>query len=542
MRRRVLALVAVLVTVWGAARPLQAQLTFVTPASATAPASDVDAVLSQGQELEGQRRWGEALSLYEDALRRHPTDAALGDRIQRSRLHYDLSRRYNDASYRQSLDRMPLGQALELYGEVLTKIQGHYVERPDWHTLARRGTRGLETALGDPLFVETHLASVPGAQIERFRRDLGAQLATMRVASREAALSEASYVARLARQRLGLAETATVLELVCGTTNALDPYSTFLTSGQLNEVYSQIEGNFVGLGVELKDSDRALQVVHVIAGSPAERAGLLAGDRIVAVDGRSTTAMSTVEAANLLQGPEGSTVDVTVVTAAQPPRTVRVRREQVEVPSVADVRMLDPQSGVAYLRITCFQKTTTRDLDAAMWRLHREGMRSLIVDLRGNPGGLLTTSVDVVDKFVDQGVIVSTRGRNTTEDYSYSAHTAGTWRVPLVVLIDGDSASASEIFAGAIRDHRRGVIVGTRSYGKGSVQGIFPLAVGNTGLRLTTAKFYSPLGHPYSEVGVQPDVVVHQTARPVGAELAAREGDPFLDAALGVAREQVAQR
>src|SRR6202008_2306840 len=133
--------------------------------------------------------------------------------------------------------------------------------------------------------------------------------------------------------------------------------------------------------------------------------------------------------------------------------------------------------GVGYLRLTCFQKTTSRDLDAALWRLHREGMKSLIVDLRGNPGGLLNISVDVVDKFVNEGVIVSTRGRNAQEDYSYTAQPPGTWQVPLTVLIDGDSASASEIFAGAIRDHHRGTLVGTRSYGKGSVQGIFPLNI-----------------------------------------------------------------
>jgi len=139
-------------------------------------------------------------------------------------------------------------------------------------------------------------------------------------------------------------------------------------------------------------------------------------------------------------------------------------------------------------------------------------MRSLVIDLRGNPGGLLTSSVEVADKFIAEGGIVSTKGRSEQENFSYRAHRPGTWRVPLVVLIDGDSASASEIFAAAIKDSGRGKIVGTRSYGKGSVQGIFPLGKSGAGARLTTAKFYSPLGHPISNVGITPDIDVHNAS------------------------------
>ena len=150
----------------------------------------------------------------------------------------------------------------------------------------------------------------------------------------------------------------------------------------------------------------------------------------------------------------------------------------------------------------------------------------------------------MADKFVDDGMIVSTRGRSALEDYNYTAHKAGTWRVPLVVLIDGESASASEIFAGAIRDHRRGELVGERSYGKGSVQGIFPLTLASSGVRLTTAKFYSPNGHPISNVGVPPNMAVQVAARPIAGELAAMGGpdDTVLNAGVEVARRQVAKR
>jgi carboxyl-terminal processing protease len=252
----------------------------------------------------------------------------------------------------------------------------------------------------------------------------------------------------------------------------------------------------------------------------------------------------------MLTGAEGSTVRVTVATPGQQPREVMVRRASVDVPSLEGARILTPEeaqgaAGVAYVKIPAFQKTTSADLEQALWDLHRKGMRSLIIDLRGNPGGLLTAAVEVADKFIADGGIVSTRGRSEQENFSYRAHRPGTWRVPLVVMIDGDSASASEIFAGAIKDSGRGKIVGMRSYGKGSVQGIFPLGKTGAGARLTTAKFYSPLDHPIANVGVTPDVDVKRMiaangAQPSGTQtqvvgFRGADGTTKKDAALGIA-------
>jgi carboxyl-terminal processing protease len=165
-------------------------------------------------------------------------------------------------------------------------------------------------------------------------------------------------------------------------------------------------------------------------------------------------------------------------------------------------------------------------------------MRSLVIDLRGNPGGLLSAAVDVADLFLERGLVVATRGRSPDEDFNYSANRPGTWRMPLVVLIDGESASSSEIFAGAMRDHGRATLVGSRSYGKGSIQGIFPLETAGVGLRLTTAKFFSPNGRPYSNVGVDPDLTVHTVAKPVDGA-AGRPVDTAVDTALDIARRAV---
>ena len=502
-------------------------------------------VLARGRQLETERRWGEALTHYEDALRQYPATRTIEQRLQLSRIHYDLGRRYNDRGFREALASMSGRQAIDMYSEVLEKVQDYYVDTPDWRRLGEFGVTALEIALADSQFLETNLPEMPAARVERLRRQLRSRVPTARVDNRHTLIEVAWAAARLCREDLGLAEAATVQEFVSGATNSLDAYSAFLTAGQLNEVYSQIEGNFVGLGVELKSDNGALLIVKVITNSPAFRSGIVDGDRIIAVDGRSTADLSTDQAANLLQGKEGSYVTVTAVSDGHKPRLVRVRREHVEVPSVDDVKIIDAAYGVGYLKLTCFQKTTSRDLDAALWRLHRQGMKSLIMDLRKNPGGLLNTAVEVADKFVTRGTIVSTRGRSRQEDSTYSAREPGTWRVPLVVMIDGDSASASEIFAGAIRDFRRGRIVGSRSYGKGSVQGIFPLTLANAGLRLTTAKFYSPKGAAYSGVGVKPDVEVpHRVAR-VDLDASAAAGpetDDALEAALREARFQIGNR
>lgn len=512
--------------------------------------AEIGDLLRQGQRFEVERRWGEALTHYEDAVRQFPSDASLQRRYEFARLHYDVGRRYGDRSFSETLAKLTPEGALDLYAQVLLKIQSHYVEVPNWKLLVERGTANLEVALSEAVFLERNLPGQDRRTIDTFRRELHHVLGPRVIQSRSDARDAVAIAARLAEARLNLSPTAAVLEYLCGATNSLDPYSAYLTPDQLNEVYAQIEGNFIGLGIELKAEDGALLIVRVISGSPAQEAGILAGDRIVSIDGRPTRDLSTDEAANFLQGDEGSTVELTVVTPPQPShrweknsphrmgRQLSIRRRRVEVPSIDAVKILDPDHGIGYFQLACFQKTTCRDLEAALWKLHGEGMKALIIDLRGNPGGLLVTAVEVADKFIDRGIIVSTRGRSAQEDFTYSAHKAGTWRTPLVLLIDEDSASAAEILAGAIRDHHRGTIVGVRSYGKGSVQGIFPLDFSTAGVRLTTARFYSPTGRPYSRTGVEPDVTVHLTARPVAGRIVTTSiaDDAMLSAALQAAR------
>lgn len=519
-----------------------------------------ETALKKGLELESLGRWGDAVAHYEREMRRNPEDRRLERRFGIARLHSSLERRYADESFVDTIGTLTPASALDLHAELLAKIETHYVVTPPWTKITRDGAEAMLIAARDPGFQRQHGVRPSADALARLRQELidGLNKAGQVRNAREA-LRVAADFSQLGESQIGAPASAWTLEFVSAAASGLDGYSAFLTPGQLRDVYSQIEGNFVGLGVELKADNGALLIVRVIPSSPAEKAGIRAGDRITAVDGQQTARLTTDEAASLLTGEEGSYAYVTLASpktddtahlVARPTdagtipgeaRTIRVRREHVEVPSVEDARLTDAAAGVAYMRLPVFQKSTARDVDTALWELRRQGMRTLVIDLRGNPGGLLTAAVELADKFVEQGAIVSTRGRSDGEDFDYRAHRAGTWRVPLVVLIDGDSASASEIFAAAIRDNRRGTIVGDRSFGKGSVQGIFPMAHSGAGIRLTTAKFYSPLGREIDKVGVTPDVAVSADAQAVatgyrgGAEAG---GDAALDRAVQVARQQ----
>lgn len=504
--------------------------------------ASISEFLDRGQALEIERRWSEAVATYEDALRHFPGDPAIKQRFDVARQHFDVARRYADRSFRAALERLSPSATLDLYGEVLLKIHAHYVDTPRWQELLEAGTRSLAVALSESAFLETNFISAKPEQVSALLADLERLLAARPIQTRFEAREAVQAAAALAQRQIGVGQNAVVMEFLSGAVNTLDPYSTYLTPDQLNEVYSQIEGNFVGLGVELKAQNGALLILRVIPRSPASRGGLREGDRIVAIDGRETRDLSADRAANLLQGEPGSVADITIERPDASLHRLLIRRERVEVPGVDQAGIRDRSRGIAYLKLGCFQKSTCRDVEDALWKLHREGMRSLVIDLRGNPGGLLVAAVEVADLFLDRGVIVTTHGRNAYEDFTYTAREPGTWHVPLVVLIDQDSASAAEIFAGAIRDQQRGTIVGRRSFGKGSVQGIFPLGVGGAGLRLTTAKFFSPLGRPYSGLGVEPHVVVRQTARPSGDSVPGPSEDPLLAAALQVASQLVAQR
>jgi carboxyl-terminal processing protease len=288
----------------------------------------------------------------------------------------------------------------------------------------------------------------------------------------------------------------------------LDPYSEFLSRDAYARLEEDVGGEFGGVGVQIESVDDKLTVVAPIAGTPGERAGILRGDVIVKVDGESIVGESMEEAIKRLRGKPGTTV-VIGVERGDPvvERAFTITRGVIRVESVRGAEMIAP--GIGYVRVTVFADRTGEEFETALRDLRAKGeLRALVLDLRNNPGGLLTSAVEVVEPFFRRGdLVVYTEGREKTSRMELRAKSRGEpLDIPVVVLVNGGSASASEIVAGALRDTNRAVLVGEKTFGKGSVQTVFPLRDG-AGLRLTTARYFTPGGAVIHEKGIEPDVV-----------------------------------
>jgi carboxyl-terminal processing protease len=512
----------------------------------SAPENESVAVQS-GIDLERKRRWPEAIELYEKSLESWPDNPQLQYGLRRAKVHFAVERRYADRSFNDLLATASQTDALSYLDDVLLKVRKYYVESISYTSLIAHGTESFYLALNNEKFLQKNLPTASPESLSHVRRTLRDQYWNKPVNSPQHARQTVLEVCHIAERELRLTSTPVVMEYVFGACNALDEYSSYLTPNRSDDLYNNIEGEFVGIGIEMKaEAGKGMLLMNVLPESPAEEGGARIGDWIVRIDGVDCRDMSTEEAANLLQGAAYSRVRLTLLDPeTRRERETTLTRREVKVKSVPVAKIIDEANGIGYIRMTGFQKNTVEELDAALLQLQRQGMQALIWDLRGNPGGLLPAAVEVLDRFLDDGVIVSTKGRTPDQDWTYSAQRPGTWRIPLVLLVDGDSASASEIVAGAIRDHRRGAIVGRKTYGKWSVQSLIQCRERSV-LRLTTAKFYSPNGHNYSKVGVEPDVPVPLEADAVTVQRSRRVGDLQSDidikTGISVLRKQLARR
>ena len=290
-----------------------------------------------------------------------------------------------------------------------------------------------------------------------------------------------------------------------GMVHNLDPHSSFMTKEEYRELMLETKGSFTGIGVEITVKDNVLTVVSPIEGTPAYKVGMKAGDKIIKIENTRTKDMTMMEAVKKIRGPKGTKVNLTIMREGEAkPLELSITRGVIPLISVRQY-FLTPEIG--YVRISNFQSKTVNDLSAALEEMEKEReIKGLVLDLRNNPGGLLSQAIEVSDLFLNSGLIVSTKGRISSQNITATAHTDKKSRTyPIIALINSGSASAAEIVAGALQDNKRALVLGTRSFGKGSVQTILPLSDGS-GLRLTTARYYTPSGKSIQSSGIVPDI------------------------------------
>ena len=514
---------------------------------------ELEHVIRAGQALEAEARWAEALAHYEWALRSHRNEIALMDYYRIARFHCDVGRRFHDSSYLNLIRTLSVVETLNFYEEVINQIQKEYADTPRWEPLFQHGIQSFSIALADSTFRTKVNLNVADDQVKVYLSSMRTTVDGWAIRDRGDMKNGMIHIAEGAQKQLGLNPAVAIMEFTCGVVNSLDPHTAYLTPNQLNDQFSSIYGNLVGLGVILRSDKESLYIDRVVPGSPASEGGLKVGDRILMVDGISTRGQDTDSAADLLQGKEGSTVRLSIQSSGfgQRPRVVSITRRHIEVPSVEDVRMINNKLG--YIKLTAFQTKTVLELTKALNELTGQGMKCLVLDLRQNPGGSFQAGVEVANMFIESGAIVRTQGRGQGPDAPSMAR-GETWNVPLILLIDEESASASEIVAGAIRDHNRGYLIGRRTYGKGTIQKIIPIQTGSaknvrSGLKLTTEKFYSPQGWSYSGVGVTPHYTIADVekrsflARPLEGIIprpaSSNADDPFIQEAVRVSQNLV---
>ena len=295
-----------------------------------------------------------------------------------------------------------------------------------------------------------------------------------------------------------------------GVLQSLDPYSAYMSPELFKSMQTESAGEFGGLGIEIGMEAGVVKVIAPIADTPAEKAGIKSGDYIVRINNEQVQGKTLMEAVKLMRGPVGSSIELTVRRKGiKKSLTFKIQRQVIEVKSV-ESKILGDKKNIGYIKLKSFNENSDKQFIKKIKDYEKKKLTGYIIDLRNNPGGLLNQAIAITDFFLEQGEIVSTKGRRISETRKFFARTGdGVKGKPVIVLINNGSASASEIFAGALKDHKRAIILGENSYGKGSVQSVIPLKNGG-GMRLTISKYYLPSGKSISEVGVSPDILVKE--------------------------------
>jgi carboxyl-terminal processing protease len=491
-------------------------LAHLPQAQAQSGARDLKALRSQAEQFERQADWDKACDVYDAILKIDRTLPDIKARLVHCLRRYYQQCRQRDPSYRKDVLTLGYSQTLKIYDFVVNSLLEGSLDRREVSPtrLFRKGLEELRYALADPVFCAYNLPGASPGEVEAFRNYLRAAWGGKAARNAQQVVHLAREVAIEALTQLNLNATTVVMELTCGACYALDDYTMYLTPAQLRDLCDSLKGESVGVGLRLAGQDGKLVIAEVLPGSPAaEATPALHKDEIVAaIDHKPAAGLLPETAQSLLQGEAGTEVELEIHSPLGP-RHLRLRRRPVFVPSVGPPTPVLVREFIGYVQITCFQETTPQELDRALQALGKLGMKALILDIRGNSGGHLEAAVETARRFLAAGVIVSTQTQDPRFNTVYRSRNPGALTLPLVVLIDGDTASAAEVLAGALKENKRAVLVGQTTFGKGCLQGLLRINVPPGGpcpggLRITVARFYSPTGAPYSGRGVTPNIPV----------------------------------
>ncbi len=500
-------------------------LTFAPQLGRAAPLPP-DPTREDALELERSGQWERACEVYVRLLAEDRQQPELRERLRLCVRHLHQVRRHRDPVYRGRVKDLAVTQALTAYVEVLDKLHTQYADRDKvpFDRLYHNGLEEFRLALSDPTFRQEYLAGVEPNAVATLRDRLRDEWAGRTVGDTRDARVVARDLAWDAQKLTGLNPALVVMELACGACNGLDEYTVFLTPGQPLDDPAALSGELVSYGLLLNWKDRQLVIDRIIPGTWAATLGLQPGDRVVRIGRMAVERTAPEVVAERLRSESHGITELTV----QPAGSVLSRSITLPgyAPSVIEAQM--ERDGIGYIRLASFQKTTPQEMESALLSLRSQGLRVLVLDLRGNPGGLFTAAVQVAERFLTSGIIVTTQGQVAEWNRFFPVRKAlAAIDVPMVLLVDGDTASAAEVVAGALKDHQRALLIGQTTYGKGSIQSLVTLQTGG-GIRLTLARFYSPSGRPFAGVGVTPDLIEPRR-------------DPAKDYQLDLAFEQAAR-
>jgi carboxyl-terminal processing protease len=468
---------------------------------------DEDSLATMASDLEKQGRWSAAAEVYWKLLRRQPMNPLARHRYLHCLRHLRLRDRHVDPVYRKQVRELTLSRSLHLYGEALSLIHSQYVDRVPVAVLFHLGLEELRLAFREEVFRREHAPDASTTQWDSLEDDLRAEWSDFTPESMEEARQAVRAIALSVQRSLGVRSSVVVMEFLSGACNGLDERSVFLTP---RDESTQRVALLRSAGLILEPTAGEEGIVHrVVAESWAAQSGIKPGDRIRWI------------------GPSDSREDANDLAAIEvcDPKMATPRRIKLpQPPSVVDEEF--HMGGIGQFRITHFQTSTPAEVERVVSRFQMLGLRSLVIDLRGNPGGSLFAAIQLAERFLPTGTIVVTQGQMPAVNRTWESHSGSlAWDMPVIVLIDGETASAAEVFAGALKDHHRAKLVGSPTFGKGTVQRDWPIADQGL-LRLTLARLYNANGLPYETTRVIPDIFEPVRAKEAALDLA-RAITPF---------------